>query len=33
LLVWACFICLVIFFLWSLKGRKRNVRWKHTGSH
>jgi apolipoprotein N-acyltransferase len=26
LLVWACFICLVIFFLWSLKGRKRNVR-------
>ena len=26
LLVWACFICLVIFFLWGLKGRKRNVR-------
>jgi len=25
LLVWACFICLVIFFLWGLKGRKRNV--------
>jgi apolipoprotein N-acyltransferase len=26
LLVWACFMCLVIFFLWRLKGRKRNVR-------
>ena len=25
LLVGACFICLVIFFLWSLRGRKRNV--------
>ena len=25
LIVWAGFICLVVLFLWSLKGRKRNV--------
>lgn len=30
LLVGASFICLVIFFLWSLKGRKRNVSRKRT---
>jgi apolipoprotein N-acyltransferase len=32
-LVGAGFICLIIFFVWSLKGRKRNVSRKHPGSN
>jgi len=32
-LVRASFIGLVVFLLWSLKGRKRNVRRKHSGSN
>jgi apolipoprotein N-acyltransferase len=33
LLVGACFICLIIFFLWRLKGRKKDVHRKHIGSN
>jgi len=33
LLVGASFLCLVVFFIWRLKGRERNVSRKHTGSH
>lgn len=31
LLVGASFLCLAVFFLWGLKGRKRNVGRKHPG--
>jgi apolipoprotein N-acyltransferase len=33
LLVGVSFIGLIIFFLWNLKGRNKNVRRKHTGSN
>ncbi|MEE9912561.1 MAG: apolipoprotein N-acyltransferase [Deltaproteobacteria bacterium] len=33
LLVGASMICLIVFFLWSLKGRKKNVSRKYAGRH
>jgi len=33
LLVGASFSCLVVFFIWNLKGRKRNVRRKYSRNH